>query len=68
MLVYPIGTRCLLADGEIPGIILSVIIYDGNRINYTVAWWAEGQRHVENFEPVELIIPSETKKQRIGFL
>ena len=67
MLVFPIGTKCLLSDGEIPGIILSIIIYDGNRVNYTVAWLVEGQRQVENFEPVELILPFDVKKQKIGF-
>lgn len=66
MLVYPIGTRCLLCDGEIPGIILSIEIRLAG-VLYTVAWWVDGERQVETFEPVELIFAKETKKQKIGY-
>ncbi len=51
---------------DVQAVILAVMIRDGGRVLYQVAWWAGETRHeqwVEVFEFTE----SEAPKQQIGF-
>lgn len=65
--VYTPGTRCVIVNGRIPGLITEVGIHIGGWITYQVAWMNSGARISAWMEEVEIEVGTDSPRLTVGF-